>query len=664
MLKFTSMTITNFGPYAGEQTIDFSNGDGVTLIWGDNGHGKTTLLNLFRYALFGKFQYRHETIEDILKLANKEGVSAGRYEFKVVLRMIYDDHHYELTRQYCLRDGVTVPTKKDDYQQEMYLKVDGHFPPNKEHELALIMPEDVSRFFLFDGELLQEYEELVKEESGSADKIKKSIETILGVPVLTNGATDTDAILREYRDQQTKAAQANTQTQKYAAQIAAETAKKDEQNAELDRLNEEYDEQLEYKAKLEEDSKQNEHLRSLISDMEHLEGDIAEQEARRDAFLQQIVVCNKNIWQGLISKQTSKLLEDATAELSALEKKKQSHDSANQLLTYMQKVVITRHCECCDQDVDEKHVIALKERLAAEPGEYGGLSTEETTRMEALQVKVASLKSMQHADESATLKIWEDQLADVLVKIDDLNRQLKAVKTDIARYGSISDLSAAAKENAQNLAKCYQKIENLKDGIRQTKEKIKEADSALNTLEEKVRRSGTTDTELNLAIERVRLCEAIHKIFEDGVSAYRDKLKKSVEEDATKLFRGISSDPDYVALQINDKYGLSIVHKDGDLIPLRSSGFEHVVALSLIGALHKNAPLSGPIIMDSPFGRLDPTHKRNITKSLPQMSDEVILLAYTDEIDAELARSLLGSNLKKEYRLRKYGSFHTEIESQ
>ena len=54
MLKFTSMTINNFGPYEGAQTIDFSDGDGVTLIWGDNGHGKTTLLNLFRYALFGR----------------------------------------------------------------------------------------------------------------------------------------------------------------------------------------------------------------------------------------------------------------------------------------------------------------------------------------------------------------------------------------------------------------------------------------------------------------------------------------------------------------------------------------------------------------------------------------------------------------------------------
>ncbi len=66
MLKFTSMTVNNFGPYEGEQTIDFGDGDGVTLIWGDNGHGKTTLLNLFRYALFGRFQYRQETVGDIL----------------------------------------------------------------------------------------------------------------------------------------------------------------------------------------------------------------------------------------------------------------------------------------------------------------------------------------------------------------------------------------------------------------------------------------------------------------------------------------------------------------------------------------------------------------------------------------------------------------------
>lgn len=199
MLKFTSLTIDNFGPYEGVQTIDFGSGDGVTLIWGDNGHGKTTLLNLFRYALFGRFQYRHESVDDILKLVNREGMKSGKYDFKVILKMVQDGKRYELTRQYSLRSGVSVPTRNDDYVQDVFLKVDGHLVANKEHELALIMPEDVSRFFLFDGELLQEYEELVKDETTVGDKIKKSIETILGVPILTNATNDTGFVLSEYR---------------------------------------------------------------------------------------------------------------------------------------------------------------------------------------------------------------------------------------------------------------------------------------------------------------------------------------------------------------------------------------------------------------------------------------------------------------------------------
>ena len=107
-----------------------------------------------------------------------------------------------------------------------------------------------------------------------------------------------------------------------------------------------------------------------------------------------------------------------------------------------------------------------------------------------------------------------------------------------------------------------------------------------------------------------------------------------------------------------------MIHKSGEVVPLRSAGFEHVVALSLIGALHKNAPLRGPIIMDSPFGRLDPTHKRNITNTLPKMSEQIVLLAYTHEIDEQQARDTLGAALNKEYRLQRYSSFHTQIEAQ
>ena len=44
------------------------------------------------------------------------------------------------------------------------------------------------------------------------------------------------------------------------------------------------------------------------------------------------------------------------------------------------------------------------------------------------------------------------------------------------------------------------------------------------------------------------------------------------------------------------------------------------------------------------------------------MADQVILLAYTDEIDNQTARKELGNNLLAEYSLKRISSMHTEIE--
>ena len=81
----------------------------------------------------------------------------------------------------------------------------------------------------------------------------------------------------------------------------------------------------------------------------------------------------------------------------------------------------------------------------------------------------------------------------------------------------------------------------------------------------------------------------------------------SVEADATELFLQLTTEPEYTGLRINESYGLTILHQDGSEIPVRSAGAEHVVALSLVGALQRNAPLQGPIFIDSPFGGSTPS---------------------------------------------------------
>lgn len=665
MLRFTSLLIENFGPFKGCQTIDFTDKNGVIFIWGNNGRGKTTLLNIFRYALFGRFQNRRKVDVDLTGLSNIEGRAEGQYDFKVVIKMQNDGKCYELTRQYVVRRGIDKPTKNDDYEEKVFLKEDGSLlaPDARDHVLNLIMPQEVSRFFLFDGELLQEYEELLMDDTDDGTRIKNSIEQILGVPVLTNGATDVESVLADYRKEKTKVAQSNAQTQKVASQIAALEAEKAEHAEELTRLNSELSVEFQNKANLENDAQQNEHISALLQSMDSLEGSIAEKSARKDSTLAQIVTVTSEAWKGLVTSRVDAILSSLTEQLKELESKENAQHIAEHILQGMRSAIDNKHCSFCEQDIDDQHLDKLLVRMHTASNEYGGLSPDEIALLQQLRMRQATLMGMKGTSKKDVLELLERQLAKLEVEIDDANRQLKAVREELERHGDIESLSKGTQENVKALAQCLKKIDNLRDGCQQEREKMKEVESALSTLEDKLNRA-STNAEMQTALKKVELCEQVSNIFEQGIAAYRDKLKDDVERDATDLFLQISNDPDYSSLQINENYGLSIVHKSGEIVPLRSAGYEHVVALALIGALHKNAPLRGPIIMDSPLGRLDPTHKSNITKALPNMSEQIVLLAYTHEIDEQYARSTLGPTLKKEYLLQRITSFHTQIEAQ
>ena len=53
MLRIKSLHLKDFGAFKGEQAFDLPDEEGVTVFYGENMRGKTTLLNAFRFALFG-----------------------------------------------------------------------------------------------------------------------------------------------------------------------------------------------------------------------------------------------------------------------------------------------------------------------------------------------------------------------------------------------------------------------------------------------------------------------------------------------------------------------------------------------------------------------------------------------------------------------------------
>ena len=207
-MKFLELTVKNFMPYKGQQTIEFPTDPSrnVLVIFGDNMRGKTSILNAIRWGLYGKAFSRHKAVIGLDKIINSEALQEGDAEFSVEIKFEAGNYTYELTRIVKKKAYVARPENASDYEEHVFLKhngvaISGH---QIEPEINLYAPEQVSRFFLFDGELLQEYEMLLDEGSATGEAIKEAIEQVLGVPALINGRDDSLTLLKMAEKQQTK----------------------------------------------------------------------------------------------------------------------------------------------------------------------------------------------------------------------------------------------------------------------------------------------------------------------------------------------------------------------------------------------------------------------------------------------------------------------------
>lgn len=659
MLRFRSMTIENFGPYKGKQVIDFMDKPGVSIFWGDNGRGKTTLLNAFRYALFGTIQRRNGFLRSLRAMENVEGRKEGVYGFSVVLRMENDGVMYELTRQFRPRKGVAVPQNDEDYEKNVFLKQNGTFLSQQErdHVLNMIMPEQVSRFFLFDGELLQEYEELLENETTTGERIKEAIEKILGVPVLTNGIVDIRDCRYGYEKQKGKAAQKDVKTQQLGLQLEKVEEELAQHIAARDKIRAQITDLIREKRRLSDLSDETEQVRTWMATKEAKEKSRNEKRAEMDQVLAQLRSLSKVAWKGMLDPTIQALAEALLAEINALEKKKQGKAVADKFIAEIRRACDDRCCPVCEQTISDALIARLRKRIEDSESEYSGLTNEERERLLSLQAQYNSVRRLRSQGRKNEYAMYESRRSSLEISISTLTQEIRELSDKIAKFGDTSEVASIARD----LALVLSKIEVAKKGEKAETDAINIAQAKKDNLSTAIsKQHGGAD--LMLASRQFELCDKIYRIFEAGIARYRERLKENVERDATELFVHLSSDKDYTGLRIHDNYGLSIVHKSGTLVPGRSSGFEHIVALSLIGALHRNAPLRGPIIMDSPFGRLDPTHKRNIVHQLPGMAEQSMLLAYTGEIDERVAREALAGNLLREYHLCRVSSMYTRIE--
>ena len=131
---------------------------------------------------------------------------------------------------------------------------------------------------------------------------------------------------------------------------------------------------------------------------------------------------------------------------------------------------------------------------------------------------------------------------------------------------------------------------------------------------------------------------------------------------ANASFKQMTTQKAYRGLEINANYGLSIIDSMGAKVSLRSAGAEQVVALSLIDGLNRTGRAVGPVVMDTPFGRLDPKHRDNILAYFPTVTSQFVLLVHGGEIRRETDLAPIKARIGAVYSIEEISETQSSIE--
>jgi len=197
-LKIFEVIIENYRQYKDCNIITFSHDQekNFTIIQGDNGCGKSNLMNAINWCLYGDEMFKSENNEgrEIINELSLQELNEGettrvyvllkmgkdRVEFTISREIEYSKHNGRITSglpQLKVFEISNQTGAKRNSNPEWF--IEKHF-----------IPKDLRGFFFFDGEKMNEYFE-------DTSKVKHNVQKIAQIDILQNSIDTLDATIRD-----------------------------------------------------------------------------------------------------------------------------------------------------------------------------------------------------------------------------------------------------------------------------------------------------------------------------------------------------------------------------------------------------------------------------------------------------------------------------------
>ena len=184
-MKISRIEFENFRNFRDKGEIRCSTDGKVTIIYGRNGDGKTTLHQLFQWIFYGVVHFNKTATSNLYNLDYASNIEYGR-EFSVKGRIDFEHCNikYSLMREYKYRKGIDQCEKIDEYIQLLVKDTNDNWKPltNPQEVVETLLPSGLSDYFFFDGESM--IADLKVRGTDSAKKLRKALYSIFDLDIL------------------------------------------------------------------------------------------------------------------------------------------------------------------------------------------------------------------------------------------------------------------------------------------------------------------------------------------------------------------------------------------------------------------------------------------------------------------------------------------------
>lgn len=648
-MKLLSLRLRNFRQFEDSTPrIEFAHqgNRNVTIIHGSNGAGKTTLLNAMTWALYGDFTEAFaQTGQLINRRVLREAAPGTNVECRVELQFEHNERRYRLERIHIVRkEG----TEEQFAPVREYVSLQSSAPGEDWIEVREIdIPDTINRilppqlhgYFFFDGERIERLQrpENRKEAIKSTTMLTGELVLTRAIDHLDRARKNIEGELKEIGDAETQ--ELLLQKGRLESERDGLTGKQEQHQKNLDGLRRD-------KGAVEERLRELEGAKALQQRRDDLVRQ--EEEAKQDLSRSRGTLAEIISTAGYRA-----FMHDAVASFrGVIGELRQAGELPSAIKAQFVEQLLEKHECICGRPLTPGEPPHTRVSGWMERGGLSGIE-ETAIRMEA-QVAVA---------ERDTSELFSRLQAEQAQRSRHRQR-LATVEDELERIRE--ELKGSSEENIRGLAlrgeRLDEQIHEVWMDQDRERRRLEELKGQIEGLEKEIEKRQAKTAQQQLTQRRMQACREARRALELVRDRQREVSREDLAERINRIFSTMSF-TDYRA-KLADDYALTLVDRLSGQPVGSSTGENQVLSLSFIGAVidqaRENAArrdrLPGPdsstfpLVMDSPFGALDPLYRRQVATNMPELTSQVVIMVSKSQWSGEV-EAALESRIGKEYVL-------------